>query len=137
MPRLVRFGVSLKEELLEAFDAAVRKRKYPTRSKAIEDLIRADLLAVRTIEGKEEVAGTLTVVYNHHKRELVNRLLDLQHEYQPNIVSTQHIHLNHDHCLEVLVVKGKPSDISRLSDRIKAEKGVEHTSLTVIAHSLR
>ncbi|MHB9155405.1 MAG: nickel-responsive transcriptional regulator NikR [Endomicrobiales bacterium] len=131
MPGLVRFGVSLEKELLGAFDKHLKEKKYATRSKALEDLIRADLIARTWSEGTGEVAGTVTLVYNHHKRSLVNKLLDIQHDYQALIVSTQHVHLNHENCLEVIVLKGVPGKVRELSGRLTSEKGVKHVSLTM------
>lgn len=131
MNRLVRFGVSLSSELLLEFDKHIKAKNYATRSKAIEDLIRENLVAKEWEDGANAVAGAITVVYDHHKRALVNNLLDIQHDYQGLIISTQHVHLTHDNCLEVIVVKGKPAEVRKLSDELKSEKGVKHCSLTI------
>ncbi|HCG77544.1 TPA: nickel-responsive transcriptional regulator NikR, partial [bacterium] len=77
----------------------------------------------------EKVAGVIALVYDHHKRELVNTLTDIQHHYHSLIISTQHIHLDEDNCLEVVVVRGKPKEVESLADRLKATKGVKHSSL--------
>ncbi len=128
MKEVVRFGVSLEKELLRRFDFLIGEKRYLNRSEAIRDLIRENLVKREWIKG-EKVAGVITLVYNHHKRELVNTLTDIQHHYHSLIISTQHIHLDGDNCLEVVVVKGKPKEVESLADRLKATKGVKHSSL--------
>lgn len=130
MNKLVRFGVSLEKDLLDKFDKQIREKNYPTRSKAISDLIREKNVQKEWVEGNE-VAGTISLVFNHHKRELVNKLTNIQHNYHNLIISTQHIHLDHDNCLEVIIVKGNPREIEKLSQKLKATKGVKHTSLNM------
>ncbi|MCK4245378.1 MAG: nickel-responsive transcriptional regulator NikR [Candidatus Omnitrophica bacterium] len=125
---IVRFGVSLEKELLRRFDSLTGEKKYPNRSEAIRDLIRENLVKREWIKG-EKVAGVITLVYDHHKRELVNTLTDIQHHFHELIISTQHIHLDEDNCLEVVVVKGKPKEVGSLADRLKATKGVKHSFL--------
>ena len=128
MKEIVRFGVSLEKELLHKFDSLIGEKKYPNRSEAIRDLIRENLVKREWIKG-EKVAGVITLVYDHHKRELVNTLTETQHHFHELIISTQHIHLDEDRCLEVVVVKGKPKNIEELANRLKATKGVKHSSL--------
>jgi len=128
MKEIVRFGVSLEKELLHKFDSLIGEKKYPNRSEAIRDLIRENLVKREWIKG-EKVAGVIALVYDHHKRELVNTLTDIQHHYHSLIISTQHIHLDEDNCLEVVVVRGKPKEVESLADRLKATKGVKHSSL--------
>jgi CopG family nickel-responsive transcriptional regulator len=130
MADLVRFGVSLGKELLTKFDKHIKEKNYPTRSKAIGDLIRENLVKREWVEGKE-VVGAITLVYNHHRRELVNRLTDVEHDFHQLIVSSQHIHLDEDNCLEIVVVKGKPKEIDKLAQSLKSTKGVKHGSLTM------
>lgn len=125
MSSLVRFGVSLEKELLRSFDERIKEKKYTNRSEAIRDLIREDLVKKEWQEGKE-VAGSITLVYNHHKRELVNLLIDIQHDHHDTILSTQHIHLDDDNCLEIIVIKGKPKEIEELYGKLKSAKGVKH-----------
>ncbi len=129
MSNLVRFGVSLDKELLKKFDARIKEKKYTNRSEAIRDLIRDDLVKKEWQEGKE-VTGSITIVYNHHKRELTNLLIDIQHDYHDTILSTQHIHLDHDNCLEIIVIKGKPKEIEELYGKLKSAKGVKHGCLS-------
>ncbi|MFW6149736.1 MAG: nickel-responsive transcriptional regulator NikR, partial [Atribacterota bacterium] len=103
MSHLVRFSVSLEKELLKRFDYRINEQRYKNRSEALRDLIREDLV-VEEWQKDEKVAGTITLVYDHHKRGLVQKLTSLQHEYHNIIISTQHIHLDHDNCLEVIIV---------------------------------
>jgi CopG family nickel-responsive transcriptional regulator len=129
MSELVRFSVSIEKELLERFDRHTDKDGYPTRSKAITDLVRDSLVKHEWKEGKE-VAAAIIIVYDHHKRDLSNRLTHIQHEYHEMVISSQHIHLDHDNCLEIIVVKGGPKEVIELSNRLKATKGVKFGSLS-------
>ena len=130
MAELVRFGVSLENELLDKFDKHIKRKNYPNRSEAFRDLIRQELIIKEWREGKE-IAGAITLVYNHHKRELVNQLTDIQHDFQELIISTQHIHLDHSNCLEIIAVKGSPKEAERLADTLKAVRGVKHGTLSM------
>lgn len=130
MSEIVRFGVSLEEKLLERFDRLIRKKNYTNRSEALRDLIRQELIKKEWDEGGE-VAGAITFVYNHHKRELLNKITDIQHDTQKVIISTQHIHLDHDNCLEIVAVRGKSKDVQKLADQIKSIKGVKHCALSI------
>lgn len=123
---LVRFGISLEENLLKQFDALIKRKKYNNRSEAIRDLIREHLVKTEWQQDKE-VTGAITLVYNHHKRELVNRLMDIQHDYHDNILSSQHLHLDHDNCLEIIAVRGRATQIGELYGKLQSEKGVKHT----------
>jgi CopG family nickel-responsive transcriptional regulator len=125
---LTRFSISLDEDLVQKFDAKIKKEECPTRSKAVADLIRASFVQTEWRAG-DEVAGAIVMVYDHHKRDLVKRLMDLQHDWHEVIISTQHIHLDHDNCLEIVAVRGKPHDIEALLQKIKAVKGLKHASL--------
>lgn len=130
MSSLIRFGVSLDKSLLEAFDALIQDKGYSNRSEALRDLIREELVRREWLAG-DAVAGTITFVYNHHTRELTGKLTGIQHGHSEIIISTQHIHLDHHNCLEVIVVKGKPKEVEKLAARIRATKGVKHCSLTM------
>ncbi len=130
MSSLVRFGVSLEKELLRRFDERLKERKYTNRSEGLRDLIRVDLVKKEWQAGKE-VAGVITLIYGHHKRELLNKITDIQHDYQRLIISTQHIHLDHNNCLEMIAVRGRPQEIQKLADTLKALKGVKHTTLNM------
>ncbi len=130
MPQVVRFGVSLEKELLARFDRRIRAQKYTSRSEAIRDLIREDLVKAQWSENRE-IAGAVTLIYDHHRRDLVNRLMDIQHDFGDVIVSSQHIHLDHDNCLEIIAVQGAPKKVQELADRLKSVKGVKHGTLSM------
>ncbi|MBP7341074.1 MAG: nickel-responsive transcriptional regulator NikR [Smithellaceae bacterium] len=125
MSKLVRFGVSLDEDLLNQFDRLLRQKKYTNRSEAIRDLIREELVKKEWTENRE-VTGAITLVYDHHARELVTRVLDIQHDYHTCILSSQHIHLDHHNCFEIIVTRGKSKDIEALFQKLKAVKNVKH-----------
>jgi len=130
MSKLIRFGVSLKEELLRSFDKYIKGKEYKNRSEAIRDLIRERFVKKEWSENKE-VAGTITLVYSHHKRELVNRLTDIQHDFHEIVISSQHIHLDHNNCLETIVAKGRSNEIEKLAYKLKSAKGVKYGALTM------
>jgi CopG family transcriptional regulator, nickel-responsive regulator len=130
MSELVRFGVSLEKELLAKFDAFIRNRNYTNRSEAFRDLIRQELIKKEWLEG-EDVAGAITLIYDHHRKDLLSKITDIQHNYQKVIISTQHVHLDHDNCLEIVAVKGTPGDVQKLADRLKSIKGVKHGTLSM------
>ncbi|NPU86519.1 MAG: nickel-responsive transcriptional regulator NikR [Syntrophaceae bacterium] len=130
MSELVRFGVSLEKSLLDKFDNLIRERRYTNRSEALRDLIRQELVK-KTWAEDLEVAGAVTFLFDHHQRDLLNRITDIQHDYQGLIISTQHVHLDHDNCLEIVAVRGKAGSIQDLTDRLKAIRGVRHCSLSM------
>ena len=130
MANLFRFGISLEKKLLDEFDTLIKRKNYSNRSEAFRDLIRQELVKEEWREGGE-VVGAITLVYDHHKRELVNKLTDIQHDFQGTIISTQHIHLDHDNCLELIAVRGAPVDIGKLADTLKSVKGVKHGTLSM------
>ena len=127
---LLRFGVSIEENLLKKFDSFISSNNYKNRSEALRDLIRIALVEEEWGNADEEVAGAIVLVYNHHKRELVDKLLDIQRDYNKYIISSQHIHLDHDNCLEIIVVKGSMKFIREILSKLKSAKGVKHASLT-------
>lgn len=130
MGEIVRFGVSIEKEILDKFDEFIKIENYPTRSKAIGDLIRDSLIKREWLKGGE-VAGAITLVYNHHKREIVDKLTDIQHDFHKIVISTLHIHLDHDNCLEIVAVRGKVKDIEKLGNLLKSTKGVKHSSMVI------
>jgi CopG family nickel-responsive transcriptional regulator len=130
MAGLYRFGISLEKPLIDAFDRHIRARNYKNRSEAIRDLIREELTRKKVSEGGV-VAGAIVMTYDHHKRELVNRLLDIQHDFQSLIISTQHVHLDHHHCLEIVAVRGRAREIENLAFSIKSLVGVKQVSVSV------
>lgn len=131
MEEITRFGVSIPKELLKAFDEYIERKHYANRSEAIRDLIRQKLVEEEWRESKEPVAGVIAYLYDHHQRELSNKLLDLQHDYYDKIITTQHIHVDHEKCLEVILVKGRAQEIRELADKIQGLKGVLHLSLAL------
>ena len=132
MANLYRFGISLEKRLIDAFDRHIGGKKYQNRSEAIRELIREELLRKKWAEGGD-VAGAIVMTYDHHQRELVTKLLDVQHDFHHLIISSQHVHLDHHHCLEILAVKGKATEVKTLADGIKALKGVEQVTISAAA----
>lgn len=131
MGELARIGVAIDEELLERFDTLNERRGYTNRSEAFRDLIRDALIQESTTDDQRAVVGTLTLVYDHHVRMLTDRLTEMQHDHHEEIVSTLHVHLDHHHCLEVLVLRGKAGSVRKIADKLVATKGVEHGRLTL------
>jgi CopG family nickel-responsive transcriptional regulator len=129
---LVRISMSLESSLLESFDQFLHDEGYPTRSEAIKALMR-NSLTEKAWTRDELVAGSITLVYDHHRRGIVKQLMDVQHDFGSIIVSTQHVHLDHSHCLEIVVVKGKALRIRELVSMLKSTKGVKHNSLVMTA----
>lgn len=127
MSGLTRFSVSLDKTLVDAFEHLIKSEHYPTRSKAVGDLIRQNLVRKEWLQGGE-VAGAIVLVYDHHKPDLLRKLTNLQHDSHDLIISTQHIHLDRDNCLEIIAVKGKPLDIDGVVNRLKIVKGLKHVS---------
>ncbi len=125
---LTRFGVSLEKDLLEKFDRLIENKNYTNRSEAFRDLIRQELIK-KEWEAGEEVAGTITIIYDHHQRELATKLMDIQHDHGKNIISTQHIHLDHHNCMEIIAVRGSAKEAQKLADMLKAVRGVKHSTL--------
>jgi len=130
MDDVVRFGVSMDSRLLKQFDKYINQKGYANRSEAIRDLIRNNLVEEEWKVGKGETVGTITIIYNHHKRELTDTLTNIQHKYHASMISTMHVHLDSHNCLEVLVVKGKAKEIKIIADRLIGTKGVIHGKLT-------
>jgi CopG family nickel-responsive transcriptional regulator len=124
-----RFGISIDSDLLNSFDRMIAEKGYQNRSEAIRDLIRAAIVEEKSANDDEEMVGTITMVYNHHVRDLTDRLTEHQHHHHHQIVSTLHIHLDHHNCLEVLVLRGNSADIHRIADELLGVKGVMHGKL--------
>lgn len=130
MAEVKRFGVSVKEGLLKEFDSLVKRKGYPTRSKAIEDIIR-EKLKEESLAGGKKGTGAVILVYDHHKRQLVSTLTDIQHDFSGLVICTQHVHLNHHNCMEIIVVRGTQEKMQELADKLRSQKGVKSGSLTV------
>lgn len=130
MEKLVRFGVSMPARLLEQFDEIITAKGYTSRSEAIRDMIRDTIVDYEWMENKE-VVGVITVVYDHHKKGVMEKIANVQHMHHSEIASSTHIHLDHKNCLEVVVVRGKPPEVKKLADNMIALKGVKHGDLVV------
>jgi CopG family nickel-responsive transcriptional regulator len=130
---LQRFGVSIGSNLLEKFDSLILKKGYTNRSEAIRDLIRNKLVEVEWESSTDARAsiGTITIVYNHNTREIGDRLTDIAHDHHDLIISSMHVHLTHNSCLEVMLVKGCGKEIRAFSDRIISVRGVKHGKLVI------
>jgi CopG family nickel-responsive transcriptional regulator len=126
---LARFGVSLSRSLLKELDRMVRKKGYRNRSLALSDMIRDHLVEHQQELRDSEVAGTITLVYDHHRPHVQETLTDLQHKQVATIISSLHVHLDHDNCLEVLIVRGRASVLRSVADHLIAVRGVKHGKL--------
>lgn len=136
MPRrnqLIRFGVSMEKDLLGEFDSLCTRKGYENRSEAIRDMVRNLIVENQLKEENTEGVGTLTLVYNHHQRELEEKLTGYQHHHMNAIISTVHIHLTPHLCLEVLLLRGKAREIKKVADGLIATKGVRHGKLVITA----
>ncbi len=134
---LRRFSVSLDEELLQQFDRYIRERGYVNRSEALRDLIRKEFISEEW-EQDGDVAGVVTLVYNHHQPQLQEKITEIQHDYYTLITSTTHVHMDHHNCLEVIIVKGKASRIREMAEKVIAMRGVKngHLTMTSTGHHL-
>jgi CopG family transcriptional regulator, nickel-responsive regulator len=125
-----RFGVSLEEGLLKNLDNLVVKHRFPNRSQAIRFLINQHIVEEKWKED-EDVAGALVLIYDHHKRDLQKQMTNIQHDYHCLILSSQHVHLDHHNCLETITLKGKAGKLLKLTDKLKAIKGIKHGDLVM------
>jgi CopG family transcriptional regulator, nickel-responsive regulator len=124
MAQLSRTGVSLEEDLLQEFDHLLERRGYKNRSEALRDLIREALLA-EMVTSNKPVVGTLTLVYDHHVPNLSQKLTEVQHRAGAMILAATHVHLDHNYCLEVIIMRGRGKDLQAVSDGMLALRGVE------------
>lgn len=131
MGDLSRIGVSIDTDLLNRFDSFITEKGYENRSEAFRDLIRDRLVSSVVIAANAFVVGTVTLIYDHHTRLLPEKLTDIQHEHHELIISTVHAHLDHETCLEVIVLRGKSRDVQKLADRLISTKGVQHGRLVM------
>jgi CopG family nickel-responsive transcriptional regulator len=133
MSELRRIGVAIDGELLDRFDALLASKSYANRSEGFRDLIRDALVREQTADPDCEAVGTLTLVYDHHVRELSAKLTGVQHDHYREIISTLHVHLDHHNCLEVLVLRGRAGEVRRIAGQLISAKGVKHGRLTLTA----
>lgn len=131
MSDLMRIGVAIDRDLLDRFDDLISKRRYGSRSEAFRDLVRHALVQHAWSAGRGRVVGTVTLVYDHHVRLLSEKLTALQHEFHQSMLSTLHVHLDQDHCLEVVVLRGRADEVRNIADALISMKGVKHGQLTV------
>jgi CopG family nickel-responsive transcriptional regulator len=131
MGTLSRIGVAIESDLLAEFDTLIESRGYGSRSEAFRDLIRDALVQQASASDAGRVVGTITIVYDHHQRLLGDRLTAVQHQFHHAMLSTLHVHLDHDNCLEVIVVRGKAGDVRHIADALISMKGVKHGRLTL------
>ncbi|MCX5869106.1 MAG: nickel-responsive transcriptional regulator NikR [Deltaproteobacteria bacterium] len=127
---LKRFTISLEEELLDDFDTFMQQHHYENRSEAIRDLIRA-----RSVQNEwaadKDVMGVITLVYDHHRHQVQDKITELQHDYHHQIVSTTHVHMDHNNCLEVIIIRGKAAEVQKLADNLIALRGVRSGKLAM------
>jgi len=128
---LSRIGVAIESDLLAAFDDYVERHRYPSRSEAFRDLIRDAIAAEEEPTGDARVVGTVSLVYAHGKRQLSDRMTSLQHEYHHAVISSMHVHLDEDNCLEVIVLRGRARDVREVADGLIAMRGVRHGRLVI------
>ncbi len=131
MSELVRFSVSLEKDLLDAFDQFCEAGRLATRSEAIRQLLREKLTAVAWAADAADVAASLTLIYDHHKTRLTDKMLDLQHAHADRVVSSMHVHLNHDLCLEVIVLRGPAPALQELAAELSGLKGIHQAQLVI------
>lgn len=130
MAKLVRTGISLEQELLKRFDRVIKKKGYKNRSEAIRDLVR-DYAVSEDMEEDRGMVGTLTMVYDHHRPGLSERLIETQHHAQSKVLAATHVHLDQRHCLEVVIMKGRSSEMQHIAGKILSLRGVKHGKLVL------
>jgi CopG family nickel-responsive transcriptional regulator len=129
MGAVTRFSVSIEKDLLERFLRMARQRGWHNRSEALRNLMR-DSLVQEEWRGNTEIVGTITIVYDHHRRELSKRLTAIQHDHHAAVLATTHFHLDHDNCLEMIAVRGTASEVQKIADSLIGTRGVKHGKLS-------
>jgi CopG family transcriptional regulator, nickel-responsive regulator len=130
MAELTRTGVSLEEDLLKQFDRVITKRGYKNRSEAIRDLIRENLVS-EAVDRNKPVVAILSMIYDHHRPNLSNKLNEIQHHSHGNVLAATHVHLDKDNCLEVVIMRGRSGEVKHLADHMLAMRGVKHGKLVL------
>lgn len=130
---VLRFGVSIEEKLLSSFDSLISKREYVTRSEAIRDLIRDQLIQdkLATSQQELEVLASLTLIYDHHTYDLIKRMSGIQHDHEELVISVMHVHISRDDCMEIIVLRGPGAEVHSLADSLLSLKGVKHGKLFI------
>ena len=131
MGQITRFGISMDSKLLNRFDHYIKGHSYANRSEAFRDLVRDRLIKEEWRGEETETVGTITLIFDHHQRDLTEKLTEHQHQEHDAIISTMHVHLDHHNCLEVLAVKGKASNVKKIADQLLSTKGVKHGKLVM------
>lgn len=131
MSELVRLSISLEEPLLKRLERLVKKSRYANRSEFIRDMIRQRLVEQQWSDKHREVVGTITMIYDHHARQLTDKLVDIQHDHYENILATTHVHLSHDLCAEMIMVRGSAARVRQITDSLRQQRGVLHAALTM------
>jgi CopG family nickel-responsive transcriptional regulator len=131
MADLLRFGVSIPDDLLEKFDVLIAEKGYTNRSEAIRDLIRDRLVEDEWSASEHEVVGTVTVVYNHEQSDLAQKLTQIQHRQHELVISSLHVHLDQHNCLEVLIMRGRSEDVKKVGQLLISTRGVKHGKITM------
>jgi CopG family transcriptional regulator, nickel-responsive regulator len=129
MEKVTRFSVSIETDLLKRFLGMTKKHGYQNRSEALRDVIRESLVREEWAKD-DEIIGTITIVYDHHKRDLTERLTTMQHDHHEIVLATTHIHLDHDNCMEMIAVKGRASTVQKVADALIGSRGVKHGKLS-------
>jgi len=137
MSKLTRFGISLEGPLLKQFDQLIHKKGYSNRSEALRDLIREKIVIEKTEYDDTELFGSLMYIYDHHKRELEKSLSNIQHKHYGNIIASTHVHIDHDNCLEVILLRGKAAELKSLAERLLSFNGVKNGKLSLTAPLLK
>ena len=128
-----RFTISLDEKLASEFDKLIRERGYLNRSEAVRDMLRGKMDTLRLEDSQAPFCvASLSYVYNHHERDLAERLTELQHNHHDLVVATTHVHLDHDNCLETVMLRGKTEVVRRFADALIAERGVRHGQINLV-----
>lgn len=131
MSELVRFSVSLESDLLEAFDTYCKDGKFATRSEAIRQLLREKLTANTSSDANAEIAASLTLVYDHHRTKLTEKMLEIQHAHGELVVATLHVHLDHELCMEIVTLRGKAAQLQSLASELGGLKGIFQAQLVI------
>ena len=135
MSNLERIGVSLDKALLNQFDKWIAQKQYPNRSEAIRDLVRSTLAQDELSIPSTKAVAAILLVYDHHSMKLAQRLVEIQHDHLVQTISAQHVHLDHDNCLEVIILKGKAAKLQQIADRITSLKGVKLSRINIVPTS--
>lgn len=129
MDRVERFGISMPSQLAKSFDDLIKSKGYRNRSEAIRDIVRKFMVEEEWVRGKDEVVGTVTLVYDHHTHDLGEVLTDIQHQHHDRVLCSQHVHLDEHNCLETIVLRGNATQIREIADRLIGTRGVKHGQL--------